>query len=114
MLSILVPCEVRYDRGPDGRPIIVGIDPLNPVHVQDARFDADALVAVDGDVEVERWPRSKHWCAFLGTCPRCAGTIAAAAPVQLRRDTPIKTELRADCARCGRVWVAAIQSTLPL
>lgn len=114
MPSILVPCEVRYDYGPDGRPVVVAIEALAPIHVQEPRFDGDDFVAMDGDVEVERWPRSRHWCVFPGTCPHCTGTIAAAAPVQLRRDMPTTTELKADCAQCGTVWIAAIRSTLPL
>jgi len=69
---ILLPYRVMYRPGPGARTVIDRIEPLHPIYAADVRLEGDTIVIVEGERDVQRWGRDRHWCAFPGSCPTCA------------------------------------------
>ena len=115
METILLPCEVRYSPGPNGRPRITGIEALRPVHVQRWRFEGDTFVVMnDEEGDIDRWGRDRHWCLFPGSCPACTARVTVSTPLRFRRNVATRPELMVNCSRCGDIWIAATRQTLPI
>jgi hypothetical protein len=111
---ILLPFRPMYHPGLDARPVIDRVEPLQPIYAADVRLEGDTIVIVEGERDVQRWGRDRHWCAFPGSCPTCASPLTATDPVQFRRAQPLNAELLVVCRNCGDRWVAASRTTLPI